>query len=169
LHDAVDIFRVLRAAQFVSNYAPLLERHRDKLKPDMVWNIEEGLKLTADEIGRAERARAVLYGRVAAFFEDYDLLLCPATIVPPFDIECRYVTEVEGHTFETYVDWMAICFAITLTACPAISVPCGFTADRLPVGLQMVGRPRGEAALLGAAYLFEQAAGIADMTPMDPG
>ena len=168
LHDAVDIFRVLRAAQFVANYAPLLERHRDKLKPEMVWNIEEGLKLTADEISRAERARAVLYGRVAAFFGDYDLLLCPATIVPPFDIECRYVTEVEGHTFETYVDWMAICFAITLTACPAISVPCGFTGDGLPVGLQMVGRPRGEAALLGAAYLFEQTAGIAHMTPIDP-
>ncbi len=168
LHDAVEIFRVLRAAQFVANYAPLLENHRDKLKPEMVWNIEEGLKLTADEISRAERARAVLYGRVAAFFGDYDLLLCPATIVPPFDIECRYVTEVEGHTFETYVDWMAICFAITLTACPAISVPCGFTGDGLPVGLQMVGRPRGEAALLGAAYLFEQTAGIAHMTPIDP-
>ena len=168
LHDAVDIFRVLRAAQFVSNYAPLLERHRDKLKPEMVWNIEEGLRLTANEISRAERARAVLYARVAAFFEDYDLLLCPATIVPPFDIECRYVTEVEGHTFETYVDWMAICFAITLTACPAISVPCGFTGDGLPIGLQMVGRPRGEAALLAAAYLFEQTAGIAHMTPIDP-
>ena len=164
----MEIFRVLRAAQFVANFAPLLESHRDKLKPEMVWNIEQGLKLTADEIGRAERARAVLYGRMTAFFEDYDLLLCPATIVPPFDIESRYVTEVEGHTFETYVDWMAICFAITLTACPAISVPCGFTGDGLPIGLQMVGRPRGEAALLGAAYLFEQAAGIAEKTPMDP-
>jgi amidase len=168
LHDAVEVFRVLRAAQFVSNFAPLLERHRDKLKPEMVWNIEEGLKLTADEISRAERARAALYGRVAAFFDDYDLLLCPAAIVPPFDIECRYVTEVEGHRFENYVDWMAICFSITLTACPAISVPSGFTGDGLPVGLQMVGRPRGEAALLGAAYLFEQAAGIADRTPIDP-
>ena len=168
LHDAVDIFRVLRAAQFVSNFTPLLEKHRDKLKPEMVWNIEEGLKLTSDEISRAERDRAVLYGRVVAFFEDYDLLLCPATIVPPFDIDSRYVTEVEGHEFETYVDWMAICFAITLTACPAISVPCGFTGDGLPVGLQIVGRPRGESALLAAAYLFEQAAGIARMTPRDP-
>ena len=168
LHDAVNIFRVLRAAQFVSNFTPLLENHRDKLKPEMVWNIEEGLKLTSDEISRAERDRAVLYGRVAEFFEDYDLLLCPATIVPPFDIDSRYVTEVEGHEFETYVDWMAICFAITLTACPAISVPCGFTGDGLPVGLQIVGRPRGEAALLAAAYLFEQTTGIAHMTPRDP-
>ena len=168
LHDAVDIFRVLRAAQFVSNFTPLLEKRRDKLKPEMVWNIEEGLKLTSEEISRAERDRAVLYGRVAAFFEDYDLLLCPTTIVPPFDVDSRYVTEVEGHEFETYVDWMAICFAITLTACPAISVPCGFTGDGLPVGLQIVGRPRGESALLAAAYLFEEAAGIASMTPRDP-
>ena len=70
-----------------------------------------------------------------------------------------------GHRFDNYLDWMATCFAITLTACPAISIPAGFTAGGLPVGLQVVGRPRGEAALLAASHLFEQALGVADQTP----
>ncbi len=170
LHDAVEIFETLRAAQFVANFAPLLERHRELLKPEIVLNIEQGLKLTTDEVAAAERARAVLYGRVAAFFSDYDLLLCPAAIVPPFDVEARHVTEVEGHRFEPdhYFAWTAICYAITPTTCPAISVPCGFTAEGLPVGLQMVGRPRGEAKLLAAAHLFEQVSGAAGTTPRDP-
>ena len=168
LSDAIEMFHVLRAAQFVTNYGPLVAAHRDLLKPEIVWNVEEGLALGAEDVGRAERARAALYERVRLWFEDYDLLLCPAAIVPPFPAEERYVEEVGGHRFDNYLDWMATCFAITLTACPAISIPAGFTAGGLPVGLQVVGRPRGEAALLAASHLFEQALGVADQTPIDP-
>ncbi len=168
LSDARAIFHVLRAYQLVSDLAPLLDEHRDVMKPEVVWNIEQGLKLTADDLGRAERARAALYYRVAEFFETYDLLISPATIVPPFDVDIRHVTEVEGHTLDTYFDWYAIAYAITITSCPAISVPCGFTADGLPVGLQLLGAPRGEAALLGAAALFEEMMGIAGGLPVDP-
>ena len=168
LSDAHDIFQVLRAYELVSDLAPLLDDHRDEIKPEVVWNIEQGLKLTAEELGRADRARAALYYRVAEFFETYDLLVSPATIVPPFDVDIRYVTEVEGHTFDSYFEWYTISYAITITSCPAISVPCGFTPDGLPIALQLVGPPRGEFALLGASALFEEMMGIAGQLPIDP-
>ena len=140
LGTATEVFTVLRAAQYAANMAPLLEQHRDRLKPEVVWNIERGLRLTADEIGRAERERGLLQRRMAEFMSRYDLLLCPAAIVPPFPVENRYVAELNGHSFPSYIDWVTIAYAITLTACPALSLPCGFTAGGLPVGLQMVVR-----------------------------
>lgn len=166
--DAREIFQTLRALGFVVNHGDKLRLHRDKLKPDVVWNIEKGLALTAEEVARAIRGRAALADRVADFFRHYDLLLCPAAIVPPFPVEQRYIAEVEGHRFDNYVDWLGITYAVTLTACPALSVPCGFTPDGLPIGLQIVGRPRGEADLLAAAALFEAEAGLADLLPIDP-
>jgi len=165
---ARETFQTLRAAGFAAGMAPLLAEHRDKFKPEIIWNIEKGLALTADEIGAAERARGALYHRLVAFFADHDLLACPAAIVPPFDVEQRYVAEVAGETFDNYVDWLAITSAITLTSCPAISLPCGFTAGGLPVGLQLVAPPRSEAALLAAAALLEDALGIAGRLPIDP-
>ena len=165
---AIECFQTLRAAAFAAGMEPLLRGHRDKLKPEVIWNIEKGLALTADEIGRAERTRAKLYASVAAFFADHDFLLCPAAIVPPFDVDIRYVEEVDGQRFDNYVHWIAITFAITLASCPAVSAPAGFTGAGLPVGLQIVGPPRGEAAVLGAAALLEQATGIAGRLPIDP-
>ena len=162
------VFQTLRGAQFAAGRAPLLETHRDQLKPEVIWNIEHGLKLTADEIGRAERERGALYHRTAAFFERYDLLLTPAAIVPPFEHRHRYVSEVEGVKFPTYISWVVPAFAVTLTSCPAISVPCGFTREGLPVGLQIVGPPRGEAKLLAAAQLFESLQNLPSRLPIDP-
>jgi amidase len=168
LSDAEEIFQTLRAADFAATKAPLLESHRDQLKPEIVWNIEKGLGLSADDIGRAERARGALYRRMVAFFEDCDLLLSPTVVVPPFPVETRYLTEAEGVEFDNYVAWLALTLALTPTSCPALSLPCGFTEAGLPVGLQMVGRPRGEAALLAAARHLEGQLGIAPGTPIDP-
>ena len=165
---ALETFQTLRAAAFVVNRAPLLENHRDKMKPEMIWNIEKGMKQTSGDISEALAARGALYGRVAAWFENYDVLAAPAAIVPPFDVDIRYVEKVGDHEFANYVDWLYITFAITLTGCPAISVPCGFTESGLPVGLQLVGCPRGEAELLGYAAKFEEMSGLADLVPMDP-
>lgn len=168
LSDAPEIFQTLRGARYAATMAPLLEDHRDALKPEIVWNIEMGLALSADEIGRAERARAALCRRMAAFFSDYDLLALPAVIVPPFDVDIRYIEEAAGQKFDNYVDWLKITYAITLTSCPAISVPCGFTADGLPVGLQIVAPPRAEARLLSAAAALEAHLGLAGKLPIDP-
>ncbi len=166
--DAMDIFQVLRAAKFAFAREPLLRNHRESLKPEMVWNIEKGLALTPGEIFRAVSARARLVQRVAAFFGPYDLLLSPAASVPPFDVGHRYVEEIGGHRFDNYIDWIAITYTITLTSCPALVIPCGFTAQGLPVGLQMVGRPRGEAALLSAAALAEDVYALGAEVPIDP-
>lgn len=166
--DAEPIFQVLRALLFASRFAPLLKSHRQLLKPDVIWNIEKGLSLSADDIGKAELARANLYHRTVSFFKNYDLLICPTVVAPPFDVNTRYLTEVDGVTFDSYIGWLIMTFAITLTACPAISVPCGFTKSGLPVGLQIVGPPRCEDKVLGAAALFSELHGLDRLTPLDP-
>ena len=168
LGDAESTFQVLRGAYFAATQAPMLDAHRVALKPEVVWNIEMGLALTGAEIGLAERERAALYQRVVAFFAEYDLLLCPAVLAPPFPVEQRYLSEAAGVKFETYVSWLALSFAITLTHCPALSLPCGFTAAGLPVGLQIVGPPRGEAEVIGAAARYEAAHPFATLVPMEP-
>ena len=164
---AHETFQTLRAHSFAVGMVDLLDTHRSSLKPEVIWNIEKGLALTSDEIGAAERTRGQLYARCAAFFETFDLLLTPATIVAPYPAEERYVTSCAGQSFKTYIDWLTIAYAITLVSLPALSLPSGFTADGLPVGLQMVGRPRGEAALLSAAGVLEDALAL-DHLPIDP-
>ena len=165
---AVEAFGVLRALGFVAGHRADYDERRDKLKPDVIWNIERGLALSADDIARAELARGVLYHRMVTFFRTYDLLLCPAACVPPFDVGTRWLKELNGVAFDNYVEWIRITYAITLISCPAVSLPCGFTRDGRPVGLQMVGRPRGEAELLGAAAALEDMLDIAKLVPIEP-
>jgi amidase len=105
---------------------------------------------------------------MAAYMADRDLLCSPAAIVPPFPVEQRYVEALNGHRFPSYIDWVAINFAITLTGCPALCLPCGFTSTGLPVGLQIVGRPRGEAMLLAAGAMLEDLLSLAARVPLDP-
>ena len=158
---AIDSFQVLRALLFADVRGDLLPRERARINPDIVWNIEKGQQLTAAEIIRAQRERHVLFHRVARFFDDHDLLVCPTVAVPPFPVEQRFPSEIAGEKLTTYIDWMFLTFVITLVGCPAISLPCGLTQKGLPVGIQLVGRPHGDAELLGAALLLEQALGIA--------
>jgi amidase len=166
--DAPDIFQTLRAMGFATSKAELYKKHKDKLKPEIIWNIEKGQRLTIEEVGRAERARGALFHRVVAFFQSYDLLVTPTAIVAPFDKTIPWVKQVEGRRLDDYVAWLTLAGAITLASCPAISVPCGFTKAGLPVGLQLVAAPRAEARLLSAAKLFEDAVGIANLVPIDP-
>lgn len=166
---AVDCFQVLRAALFAADHVDHLGSHRDELKPDVVWNIEKGLALTGQQIAEADAVRLRIMGDALRFFDRYDLLLCPAAIVPPFDVEVRYVEEVAGHKFDNYVHWLAITFAITLTGCPAASAPAGLTADGMPVGVQIVGPPRAETAVLAAAHQLDQLTGFSSKLPVTPG
>ena len=165
---AIESFGVLRALSFANNMASDFTRNRALLKPEIVWNIEQGLHLTAADIGRAEATQAKIFHSVAKFFEKYDLLACPCAIVPPYDAELRYVESVGDVRFETYYEWIAITFSITLTACPVLAIPAGFTKDGLPVGLQLVASPRREDALLSAGHLLEQLTGIPKLLPIDP-
>ncbi len=169
LADARDVFLTMRAHLYASDLGALLEDHRDQLKATVVWNIEEGMRLDQGDLARAERERTELVARVARFFERYDALVMPVTQVPPFDVDLEYPTEVGGVTMTTYVDWMESCWIVTVTGCPAISVPCGFTDDGLPVGVQIVGRRGEDLPLLRLAHAFERATRVGDRRPsVDP-
>jgi amidase len=154
---------------FASVRGELLGTDRHRIAPEIVWNLEKGMGLSADEILRAERTRAAIFRSVAAFFERFDLLACPVVAVPPFPVERRFPTEIGGEALTTYIDWMFLTFVLTLAGCPAISVPCGLTRDGLPVGLQLMGAPRAEHAVLAAAALLEAETGLARQVPRDPG
>ena len=168
LREAHECFHVLRALYFAVTKAELLRTKRDLLKPEVIWNIEAGLKLSVEQFERAQAQRLAMTDRTLEFFQSYDLLLTPATIVPPFPVGNRYVAECGGKRFGNYVEWLGIAYAITLVCCPALSLPCGFTASGLPVGLQMVAPPRGEAKLLAGAKVLEDILGLRSSTPIDP-
>lgn len=166
--DVQDIFQTNRAISFYVSKKGLLESHRDALKPEVIWNIERAGEVTMDDVRRVELARAAYLRRSVEFFDDYDLLLSPATIVPPYPVEQRFVERCGEVEFSNYIEWCTIAYAITVTGFPVMSAPAGFTASGLPVGLQLVGPPRGEGALLSAANLYEEAAGLARHVPIVP-
>lgn len=161
-----EIFQTLRAWGYAESRRDDLAAHRDLMKDTVIWNTELGLSLTAREIDEAQRARTALYRRVMAFLEDYEFLILPVSQVPPFPVEVEWVREINGVQMETYIDWMATTYAITCTGLPAISVPCGFTPDGLPIGLQIVGRRHRDFDVLQIAYAFEQATQYARRRPV---
>ena len=153
---AEEVFRVLRAWQFEMSLGELRDRTW-LLKPTLVWNIDEGRRLSGPDVGRALVRRADLYHRARRFFERYDVLVLPVSQVPPFPVELEYPTEIAGVPQETYLDWMRSCSYVTATGHPGLSIPAGFTPDGLPVGLQLVGRHRGDFEVLQVGHAFEQA------------
>jgi amidase len=155
--DADEIFQVLRAWSFAQERGDDFRRHRDLMKDTVVWNIEQGLKLSGLDVSRAEEKRALLCQRVRAFLDHFEFLALPVSQVVPFDINVPWVKSINGVAMETYIDWMGTCYAITLTGLPAISVPCGFTPEGLPIGLQIVGRQHRDLDVLKIAHAFEQA------------
>jgi amidase len=165
LSGADEVFRTFRAFAFATFRADLLTEHPDLIGPNVTWNIQRGLELTAADLSRATVLRAELAGRVSAFFADFDVVACPVSQVAPFDVTLDWVHEINGQPLRTYLDWMASCYLISATGLPAMSVPAGFTAAGLPVGLQLVGRRRADWDLLAVAHAFESATGYAARLP----
>ncbi|MGI9386421.1 MAG: amidase, partial [Methyloligellaceae bacterium] len=165
---ALDGFQTLRAVLLGTMMGPILEKHRDRIAPEIIDNVEMGFAVTPEQVFEAERTRWQLYHRMVSFFETHDFLLCPAASIAPFPVEQRFVEEIDGQPCKTYIDWFAITFALTMTSCPVISLPCGFTESGLPVGLQIIGKPRGEAALLRFAKQLEGIFDVAKQLPVEP-
>lgn len=170
--QAIESFSTLRGLGFVNS-------HRDKyndpalkaqLKDDVIWNIEHGMSLTADDIAKAQRARGAMHFEAVALVREsgFDAFICPTAIVPPYKAEDLWVDEVCGQKFDNYIHWLAMVSAITLTGLPSVSVPAGFTDDGLPVGIQFVGGPAAEGTLLGHARHFEESSALHKHLPIDP-
>jgi amidase len=162
---ADEAFKVWRAWRVELGFAELLEGHRNVVKDTVIWNIEEGIKLSGPQIGAAERKRTDLYHRIRKLMETYEYLVLPVSQVPPFDVKERYVQEINGQVMETYIDWMKSCYYISAIGNPAISVPCGFTPDGLPIGIQIVGRHQNDFSVLQLAHAFEQETGFWKQKP----
>jgi len=163
--DADEVFKIWRAWGNVIANAELLKKHRDSLKDTLIWDIEQGLKLSADQLQWAEIKRMEIFQRMHKFMETHDFLVCPVSQVPPFDVKTRYISEINGQEMKTYIDWMKSCYYITITGHPAISVPCGFTSEGLPVGMQIVGRYQDDFGVLQLAHAFEQATSFWKIRP----
>jgi amidase len=165
LTDADEIFRTWRAASFHARLGSLLAEHRADLKNTVVEEIERGATLKVADLARADTAWSRLLERVGEFMTRYEYLALPTTQVAPFDIDQPYPAEIEGVRMKTYIDWMRSCYYVTIMALPAISVPAGFTAEGLPVGLQIVGRHHDDWGVLQMAHAFEKASGISTRIP----
>ena len=155
--DADEAFNLLRAWNYVTNYAELARTHPGQVKDTILWEIERGSKLSAADLGRAVSLHSRVWDRMRVFEEKYEYFILPTTQVPPFDLNQEYVTEISGVKMNTYIEWMKSCYFISTLETPAISMPCGYTPEGLPVGLQIVGRHRDEFSVLQLANAFEQA------------
>ena len=151
-----EAFAILRHLSYHASYAKLARENPTMFKDTVKWEIAEAERQSAADVARAMARQARLYVETSRFFEKYEYFVLPVTQVEPFDIAIEYPTSVNGVAMPTYIDWMRSCWYITLAACPAISVPAGFTASGLPVGLQIVGRHRGDWSVLQLARAFER-------------
>lgn len=163
---ADDTFRVLRGWQMATVIGAALGDYVDQLKPTLRENIEFGRGLAAADLGRAELQHTVLFQRMREFFTRYDVLLLPASQLPPFPVDLEYPEQIAGVAMGDYLDWMKSAYYVTVTGCPSLAVPGGFTSEGLPVGIQIVGPHRGEMAALRAGYAFEQATGYGERRPI---
>jgi amidase len=155
LREAEECFRTLRAWHFQARLGGMLAKHPVLFKQSLADNIRAGESLTGADIARAYHQRTNLAQRMVSFFQRYDVLVLPTSQVPPFPIDQEYPSTVDGKPMATYLDWMRSAYFITVTGCPAISVPAGVTADGLPVGIQLVAAHNQEAKLLRIAAAFE--------------
>jgi amidase len=168
LGPAEEVFLALRSQHFVVDRELQLQTHRDQIKPDIIWNTEQGLQGTPTRLAWADRERAALYRRFAAFFQSWDILVTPGAPSPAWDVMLRARDTIDGQKLTNYIAGGLLTSAITLTSCPAVSVPCGFDRFGRPVGLQIVAPARQEARALAAAALFERQAGLDRLLPIDP-
>src|SRR5579863_5082891 len=157
LAGAAEAYDTLRAWGYASGYAQVVKNHREQVKDTIIWEVERGLKLSAADIAHAQNLHSQVWDGMRMFQEKYEYFIVPSTQVPPFDVNQPYVTEIEGVRMKTYTEWMKCCWLISILENPAISMPCGYTPEGLPVGLQIVGRHRDEFSVLQMAYAFEQA------------
>jgi amidase len=148
-------FLALRGLWFATHMAPRME-HADRFGANVANNVRLGLSTTTAEIAAAEQERGRIWHQCRELFTRFDHLLTPCMAVPPFPVEQNYPDAIAGRPMQTYIDWIAPTFVLSLTGLPVASVPCGLDGGGLPVGLQIVGKPRDEEGALALAALIQQ-------------
>ncbi len=163
--DANECFLAWRHWSVELSFGDLLATHGDQLNEYIHWHVEEGRKLSGPYLSRVEAKRTALYQRLCGFKGEYDFFILPVNQVLPFDVDTHYPTEIAGVKMENYIAWMKSAYYISAAGNPAISVPCGFSASGLPIGIQIVGRHHDEWGVLQLAYAFEQATNVGRSRP----
>jgi amidase len=158
-------FRILRSWNATGNYGKLFQEHPEAFKDTLSGEIKEGLALSANDITRAEIAHTQMWRRFQSFLAEYEYFILPTTQLPPFNVNTPWPTEIQGVHLTNYIDWMKSCWYISATGNPAASVPAGFTAEGLPVGLQIVGRDKQDFSVLQLAHAFEQVSNFGRRRP----
>ena len=146
----------------------LVKTHKDSILEDIRKNVQFGFDANILDIIEAEKIRRKLIINMESFFKSHDFLICPSASIPPFSVNKLYVTEIDGQKCETYIDWFSITFAITMTSCPTLCIPCGFTETGLPIGIQVVAAPRHESNLLNFGHKLQTIFKISELLPIAP-
>jgi len=166
LTGGAESYETLRLWSYASNYGADAKRHPELFKDTILDAVAEGSKLSAADIALANTRHGIVWDRMRRFLDRYEYFIVPSTQVPPFSVDVPWVKEINGIQMKSYIEWMKCCWMITITECPSISMPCGFTPEGLPVGLQIVGRHRDEFSVLQIALAFEQATGYGKKRPL---
>ena len=166
--DLNEAFLVLRSQHFVVDREKMLKEHRDKIKPDIIWQTERGLQETASRLAWAEHERRRFFISMRELFKRYDVLITPGAATPAFDVMLRAPESIGGKKLDNYMGGSLINAFATLAGCPAVSVPCGFDQYGRPVGLHIVAPPRQDARALQVAALFEKMTGLDKLLPITP-
>ena len=150
-------FDVIRAVSFLSRYQDLYTNNRKMLGPNIVANYELGAKLTLADFAWAHAEQTRIFRRFQEIYKDYDIVIGPTVGVTPFPWKQLYLDTIDGKKLNNYYHWMATKYFVTLTSNPAVSLPCGLDHKKMPFGLQVIGRFRGDGEVLGAAHAMETA------------
>jgi len=162
-----EIWLILRHWLITGIAAPLYDNveNRKKMKPEALWEIENGMVLKASDVFKASIGRSEWYQTLNTLFSQYDFLVCPSAQVFPFDAKIHWPREVAGKTMDTYHRWMEITAPGSLSGCPIVNVPVGFNRRGLPMGMQILGPSTRDFKVLQLAYQYEQACGWTQKTP----
>ncbi|HUS97641.1 MAG TPA: amidase family protein [Hyphomicrobiaceae bacterium] len=156
LENVHDVFEILRGVFFVGSHAERLEKHRDLLGPNVIDNTERGLKFTAKEIAWANVEQSKISKRFVDFFDDFDVLICPAASVSPFPHAQLTVEEINGEKMPTYMRWLAIAYGLTMAIPCSAVIPCGVDHLGMPFGIQVAGPNGSDALVLEVAASLEK-------------
>jgi Asp-tRNA(Asn)/Glu-tRNA(Gln) amidotransferase A subunit family amidase len=156
MEGADEAFAIIRACNFLAAHRERYEKHRDMLGPNIVANVEQGLKMSLADVARGHAMQTRIYRAFQDFFKDVDILICPTVSVPPFPLEQLYVKEIDGVELPTYFTWLAPTYALTLTGHPCVSIPCGLEPTGTPFALQICGPARSDKFVLDVAHAIER-------------